>query len=85
MRKSEMIIRDDVSSKAVMIYRYLLYRQGHNENCYPALKTIASDNKCSVSTVKRAINELVDKGYVKKLPRRKSDGAKTSNSYVCLK
>lgn len=81
----EKIIRDDVSSKAVMIYRYLLYRQGRNESCYPSLKRIAADNKCSVSTIKRAIAELVAKGYITKASRRKSDGSRSSNLYVCLK
>ena len=81
----EKIIRDDVTSKAVMIYRYLLYRQGRNESCYPSLKRIAVDNKCSVSTVKRAVGELIAKGYITKTPRRKSDGSQSSNCYVCLK
>ena len=81
----EKIIRDDVSSKAVMIYRYLLYRQGKNTCCYPSLKRIAADNKCSVSTVKRAVGELIAKGYITKTPRRKSDGSRSSNCYVCLK
>jgi hypothetical protein len=35
MRKFEMIYRDEVSSKAVTIYRYLHDRQGKHENCFP--------------------------------------------------
>ena len=66
MREFEMIYRDEVSSKAVTIYRYLHDRQGKHENCFPSHRTIALDNKCSVSTVKRAIDELVKKGYVTK-------------------
>ena len=66
MREFEMIYRDEVSSKAVMIYRYLHDRQGKHENCFPSHRTIAMDTKCSVSTVKRAIDELVRKGYVVK-------------------
>ena len=83
MIEFEMIYRDEVSAKAVSVYRYLLDRQGKHENCFPAHKTIARDNKCSVSTVKRAIDELVKKGYVEKRNRRRPNGSKTSNLYVC--
>ena len=82
-RKFEMIYRDEVSSKAVTIYRYLHDRQGKHENCFPSHRTIALDNKCSVSTVKRAIDELVKKGYVVKENRRRKNGGKTSNVYIC--
>lgn len=78
----ELIIRDDLSFTAQSIYRYLRYRQGKNENCYPSHKTIAADNKCSVSTVKRAIAELIKAGYIEKVNRRRSNGAKTSNIYI---
>ena len=83
MREFEMIYRDEVSSKAVTIYRYLRDRQGKHENCFPSHRTIALDNKCSVSTVKRAIDELVKKGYVEKENRRCRNGSKTSNIYRC--
>ena len=83
MREFEMIYRDEVSSKAVMVYRYLHDRQGKHENCFPSHRTIAMDTKCSVSTVKRAIDELVKKGYVVKENRRRRNGSKTSNVYVC--
>lgn len=83
MREFEMIFRDDVSFRAQSIYRYLRYRQGKNENCYQSHKTIARENKCSVSTVKRAIDELVQKGYIEKINQRRSNGSKTSNRYIC--
>ena len=83
MREFEMIYRDEVSSKTVTIYRYLYARQGKHENCFPSHRTIALDNKCSVSTVKRAIDELVKKGYVEKENRRRRNGSKTSNIYRC--
>lgn len=79
----ELIFRDDLSFAAQSIYRYLRYRQGKNENCYPSHKMIAADTKCSVSTVKRAIAELIKAGYIEKVNRRRSNGAKTSNIYIC--
>lgn len=83
MKAMEVIYADDLSAKAVAIYRYLLDRQGKHENCYPSHKTIASHMNCSTSTVKRAINELVRNGYVDKINRRRSNGSKTSNVYTC--
>ena len=83
MKAMEAIYADDLSAKAVAIYRYLLDRQGKHENCYPSHKTIATQMNCSPSTVKRAINELVRNGYVEKMNRRRSNGSKTSNSYIC--
>ena len=83
MREFEMIYRDEVSCKAVLIYRYLRDRQGKHDNCYPSHKKIARDNKCSISTVKRAINELVRKGYINKANRRRANGSKTTNLYSC--
>lgn len=85
MKAFEMIYLDEVSSKAVMIYRYLLDRQGNHEFCYVSHKRIARDNKCSVSTVKRALDELVRKGYVQIRKQRRSDGSQCSNVYVCMK
>lgn len=83
MKPYEMILQDDVSFRAQSIYRYLRYRQGKNDYCYQAHKTIARENNCSVSTVKRAIDELVLKGYIEKINRRRPNGSKTSNRYVC--
>ena len=83
MREFEMIYRDEVSYKAVTIYRYLHDRQGKHENCFPSHRTIALDNKCSVSTVMREFDELVKKGYVEKENRRRRNGSKTSNIYRC--
>ena len=84
MREFEMIYRDEVSTKAVLIYRYLRDRQGRHKFCYVSHKKIAADNKCGVSTVKRAIDELVRKGYVEVIHRRRADGSKQSNLYVCV-
>lgn len=83
MKDYEQIFRDDLSFAAQSIYRYLRYRQGKNPYCYPTHKRIAADTKCSVSTVKRAINELVKAGYIEKKNRRRSNGTKTSNLYIC--
>ena len=83
MKSYEEIFRDDLSFAAQSIYRYLRYRQGQNEGSYPSHRRIATDTKCSVSTVKRAINELVKAGHIEKINRRRGNGSKTSNVYIC--
>lgn len=85
MREFEIIYLDEVSAMAVLIYRYLRDRQGKHEFCYVSHKKMAADNKCSVSTVKRSINELVMKGYVEITHRRRANGSKQSNLYKCIK
>ena len=83
MREFEMIYRDEVSKKAVMVYRYLRDRHGRHEFCYASHKKIAADSKCGVSTVKRAIDELVNKEYLTVTHRRRANGSKQSNLYCC--
>ena len=39
------------------------------------------DIDISLSTVKRAIPEFVDKGYLKKINRKRKNGSSTSNLY----
>ena len=83
MRAFEMIYRDEVSSKAVSVYRYLLDRQGKNEFCYVSHRRMAGDLKISVSTVKRALDELERKGYVGIEQQRRANGSRCCNIYRC--
>ena len=83
MRAFEMIYRDEVSSKAVSVYRYLLDRQGKYEFCYVSHRRMASDLKISVSTVKRALDELERKGYVGIEQQRRANGSRCCNIYRC--
>ena len=83
MKSYESVFKDDLSFSAQSSYRYLRYRQGQNENSYPSHKRIAEDTKCSVSTVKRAIEELIKAGHIEKINRRRPNGSKTSNVYIC--
>lgn len=47
-----------------------------------AYNTIASDMKLSRSTVKRALHDLEQHGYLKKAPRHRANGSSTSNLYT---
>ena len=58
----------------------------HTENggCYPSLKRIAEKVNVSVDTVSRSIDNLIEKGLVKKEHRRKENNGHTSNFYDLL-
>ena len=43
MRAFEMIYRDEVSAKAVSVFRYLLDRQGKYDFCYVSHRRMAGD------------------------------------------
>ena len=52
MRSLELIYREELPSRAISLYRYLLDRQGRNNTCWPSIKTISLHTKMSRSTVK---------------------------------
>lgn len=68
--------------RAITVYMYLKNRCNSEGVCWPGLKTIASDLKLSSSTVKRAIKELVQHGYLEKRPRFRENGGRSSNMYI---
>ena len=83
MKAFEMIYMDEVSAKAVSVYRYLLDRQGKHAYCFVSHRRIAADLKISVSTVKRALDELERKGYVAIEQQKRANGSRCSNVYRC--
>ncbi|MDL2287424.1 helix-turn-helix domain-containing protein [Eubacteriales bacterium OttesenSCG-928-G02] len=52
---------------------------------YPSISTIAFDLNLSVSTIKRAVNDLIKAGYLTKEHRFRQKGAKSSNLYTLKK
>lgn len=55
--------------RAVSVYMYLKDRSNSAGSCWPGIKTIARDMNLSRSTVKRALADLEQHGYLAKLPR----------------
>ena len=55
--------------RAIPVYMYLKDRSGSTGSCWPGVKTIARDLNLSRSTVKRALTDLEQRGYLAKLPR----------------
>lgn len=69
-------------SRAVSVYMYLKDRSNRAGSCWPGIKTIARDMNLSRSTVKRALADLEQHGYLAKLPRYRPNGSNTSNLYT---
>lgn len=55
----------DLSGGAKLVYVYLLYCEDRETyQCYPSYKKIGRNTNMSVNTVKKYVEELVDKGLV---------------------
>ncbi|MFI3327322.1 MAG: helix-turn-helix domain-containing protein [Clostridia bacterium] len=72
---------DELPTRANHLYMYLKDRSNKYGECWPAIKTIARDTSMSVSTVKRAIADLVGCGLITKEKRYRDNGSLTSNNY----
>ena len=74
-----------LKSRALSILIYLIDRSNKDLTCFPAIPTMAEQLHISISTVKRALHELVDAGFVKKDARfRDKNRGQTSNLYTLV-
>ena len=74
----------ELPHRARAVYMYLRDRADGEGKCWPAIKTIAADLKLSRSTVKRAITDLEQYGYLEKKHRYRENGSYTSNLYTVV-
>lgn len=66
-----------------MIYMILERYANNNDGiAFPSISTIAKSAMCGVTTVKKYLKKLVDKGYITKTLRPKSNGDNDSNIYT---
>ncbi len=79
------LYREEIPSRAKTVYMYLQDRSNAQGECWPSIKTIAKDTSMSVSTVKRAIVDLIQCGLIKKKYRYRENGGNTSNRYFLIK
>lgn len=77
----ESIYASELSHRARTVYMYLKDRADGQGRCWPGIRTIAKDLGLSVSTVKRALNDLCRAGLVEKEHRWRENGSRTSNLY----
>ena len=82
MSKFNFIYAEDLSHREKTVYIYLRDRADASGVCWPGIKTIARDMNLSRSTVKRALEDLEQHGYLAKLPRYRPNGSNTSNLYT---
>ncbi len=74
-----------LKSRALSVLLYLIDRSNKELTCFPAIPTMAEQLHISVSTVKRALHELMEAGYVKKEFRfREKSRGQTSNLYTLV-
>lgn len=85
MGRLDEMYRDDLPSRAVTVFFYLLDRSNSVNTCFPSLRTISKDTKLSFSTVKRAITDLEKAGYIEKEHRFRENGGNSSNLYTLKK
>lgn len=58
MSRLDFLYRTELPHRAVAVYIYLADRTNENNECWPAIPTIATDLKLSPSTVRRGIRDL---------------------------
>ncbi|WFR59183.1 helix-turn-helix domain-containing protein [Anaerocolumna sp. AGMB13025] len=74
-----------LKSRALSVLIYLIDRSNKDLTCFPAIPTMAEQLHISVSTVKRALKELTDAGYIQKEARfRERNRGQSSNLYILL-
>ena len=76
------IYAEDIPHRAKAVYMYLRDRTNASGTCWSGIKTIAADLHLSSSTVKRALDDLTRRGFIKKEPRYRENGSYSSNLYV---
>ena len=76
------IYHSDLSHRARAVYMYLKDHADSEGRCRPGIRTIAAELGLSRSTVKRALHDLEQHGYLKKASRQRPNGSSTSNLYT---
>lgn len=72
-----------LTNRALQVLLYLIDRADKAQTCFPAVPTIGRELHISISTVKRAMKELISSGYVSRESRfRERNGGQTSNLYT---
>lgn len=78
MSRLDFLYRTELSHRAVAVYIYLADRTNENNECWPAIPTVASDLKLSPSTVRRGIRDLKKAGLLEIEQRYRKEGGKSS-------
>lgn len=74
----------DLPHRAKTVYMYLKDRCNRENQCYPAIGTIARELRLSRRTVERAISDLVKAGFLVKEQRWRENGGRSSLLYTLI-
>lgn len=74
----------DLKPRARLVLQCLILHSNKEGTCFPSIKTIAAECGYGVTTVKRALDDLLEAGYIQKAPRfdERKNGGQTSNLYT---
>lgn len=78
MSRLDFLHRSELPHRAVAVYIYLADRTNENNECWPAIPTIAADLKYSPSTVRRGIRDLKKAGLLETEQQYRKNGGKSS-------
>lgn len=77
----EAVYKASLTKRATLVIFYLINRANKEMTCFPSVNTIAADCNMSDRTVRRAINDLVEVGFVEKEARYRENNGQSSNLY----
>lgn len=75
---------DELPHRAKLVYIYLYDRRDGEGKAWPSVRRIAGDLSISEKTVRRAVQNLVKAGLVRKEYAYRDNGSHTSNRYFLL-
>ena len=78
MSRLDFLYRTKLPHRAVAVYIYLADRTNENNECWPAIPTIAADLRLSASTVRRGIRDLKKAGLIETEQQYRKNGGKSS-------
>ena len=78
MSHLDFLYHTELPHRAVAVYIYLADRTNENNECWPAIPTIAADLKLSPSTVRRGIRDLKKAGLLETEQQYRKNGGKSS-------
>lgn len=78
---SSKIYKMGLKHREISVYAYLCGRANKKGECYPSESTIAKELSVNRRTVIRAIKDLKGRELLVVIPRKRSNGATSSNLY----
>ncbi len=85
---SNAIFRYDLTPMEFMVYNYLVSCAGQKDMCWPSMHRIAVNCNCSENTIRKAIDALVKKRFIRRVATYEDweDGhsRQTNNTYYIL-